>query len=186
MGLVLLAALLVPDDPAVREAIKKVQWLVGEWRTTYRSDEATWIETQNWEFRFGREGWALQFTVKEGRLWKSGVLGYDPGRKTYRLEQTAPDGSTAVFTGPLSKNGDLVLVETDGPRRLTWNFLRDNRFIGTLARRREGASTYLETHRIQFTKQGVPFVRAERPKCVVTGGSGDIEVSYGGKTYAVC
>ena len=65
-------------------------------------------------------------------------------------------------------------------------FLRDNRFLATLWRRRPAAKSFLDTHDIQYTKKGVPFVRNEQPKCIVTGGSGTIEVSYQGKTYVVC
>ena len=36
------------------------------------------------------------------------------------------------------------------------------------------------------TKEGVPFVRGEGPKCIVTGGTGTIPVTYAGKTYYVC
>ena len=173
-----------------KEAIKKIQWLVGEWKTTVQPEEGgVWIETQAWEFKFNKQEWALQFVVKEGKLFRDGLLRYDPRKKVYRLVQTQTDGKKATFEGRLADNEltlDEVVAEGAAQRRVHWMFLRDNRYIGAMERRRAGAKSFIETHAYQFTKQGVPFVRNERPKCIVTGGAGTIEVAYQGKKYLVC
>ena len=192
--LILLAVLLsLQKDPgSTRDAMKPVQLLVGEWRAQVSSDDGkaeAWEETQAWEYKIEKEEYALQFTAKDGKHFKDGVLSYDLKKKTFRLDVTRMDDKKAGFEGKL-EGKDLVLEEVGddkAPReRITWNFLRDNRFIGETQKKEAGGKSWSRTAALQFTKQGVPFVKSEAPKCLVTGGTGSIEVAYQGKTYYVC
>jgi hypothetical protein len=69
---------------------------------------------------------------------------------------------------------------------VVFNLLRDNRILVAFERREGAKKPWVGTHSLAATKQGVPFVRAQGPKCVVTGGSPDQEITYKGKTYYLC
>lgn len=190
----ILAVLLGLQDKApasTKEATKQIQFLVGKWKVTITPEgkEEGWQEMQEWQFKFNKEEWALEFAVTEGKKYKDGVLSYDLKKKLWRLDATRMDGTKIVFEGPF-KAKEMILEEVAAEgaarERYSLSFLRDNRFIGSIEKRDAGSKTWLETYKYQFTKEGVPFVRSEGPKCVITGGAGTIEVAYGGKTYYVC
>jgi len=189
IGLLLFAA--QEKDPAsTKEAMKRIQFLVGEWKVTWTPEvKEGWEETQAWEYKIDKEEYALEVTVKEGKRFKAGLLSYDLKKKTYHLEMTKADDKKETFEGKLAGK-ELVLeqvTEEKGPQeRIGFNFLRENRFIGDMQKREAGAKAWVPTASIQYTRQGVPFVRSEGPKCIVTGGTGSIEVAYGGKSYYVC
>ena len=178
------------DPASTKEAMKHVQFLVGEWKATWTPEgKDGWEEMQAWEYKIDKEEYALQFTIKDGKKHKGGLLSYDLKKKIYRLELTLLDDKKASYEGKLSGK-DLVLDqvgEEKGPQeKISYNFLRDNRFIADTQKREAGGKIWNPTASIQFTKQGVPFVKSEAPKCIVTGGTGSIEVAYGGKSYYVC
>ena len=178
------------DPASTKEAMKRVQFLVGEWKTTWSPEgKEAWEEMQSWEYKIDKDEYALQYTVKDGKRHKSGLLSYDLKKKAYRLELVHLDDKKSAYEGKLSGKEltlDPVGEEKGAQEKISYNFLRDNRFIGDTQKREAGAKIWNQTATIQFTKQGVPFVRSEMPKCVVTGGTGSIEVAYGGQTYYVC
>ena len=192
-GILLLLLLVSPQDGKAprtsKEAIGRLQFLVGEWKVIVEGEGAFREESRKWEFLFEKGEWALQFKVKDGARAKAGVLRYDPKKKVYRLEETRVNGKKVVYEGKPDER-ELVLEETaakeEAAERLNWILLRDNRYIGSIERRRAGSKVWLESHQLQFTKKGVPFVRSRQPKCVVTGGVGTIEITRDGKTYLVC
>jgi YHS domain-containing protein len=181
------------DPASTKEAMKRVQFLVGDWKATWSPEgkdaKDSWEEIQSWEYKIDKEEYGLQYTIKDGKKHKSGLLTYDLKKKVYHLELTGLDDKKSVFEGKLSGKEltlDPVGDEKGAQEKINYNFLRDNRFIGDMQKREAGAKAWVATATIQYTKQGVPFVRSEAPKCIVTGGTGSIEVSYGGKTYYIC
>ncbi|HZE98777.1 MAG TPA: hypothetical protein VE981_17320 [Planctomycetota bacterium] len=190
VGLGLLAC---QKDPATtRDAMKPVQLLVGEWRIEVSCDDAkeeAWSETQAWEFKIDKEEYALQFESKGGKKLKGGVLSYDLKKKVYRLELVRPDDKKAVLEGKLSGK-ELALEEVvEGKakaERMTFNLLRDNRVLINIEHRDAGKNNWTQTYSYSSTKNGVPFVRVEAGKCVVTGGTPASTVDYKGVTYNLC
>jgi len=178
--------LLALAQSTTKDAMRPVQLLVGEWRVEVDAPQP-WSETQAWEFKIDGQSYALQFTVKDGKKFKEGVLSFDVPKKLYRLEATRADGGKAVFEGKL-EGKELTLEEkgTEAVERLTFNLLRDNRFIGRIERREAGQKVFNVTHQYQFTRAGTSIVKNEGPKCVVTGGSAAIAVEFQGQTYYVC
>lgn len=187
----LLGALAQDKEPATtKQAMFPIQLLVGEWRVTVESNvgnEDGWTETHSWEYKIEKETYALRFTVKEGKRAKDGVLSYDLKKKVYRLDLNRPDGTKVAYEGKLQgKELSLEEVGKDKePERWVFTLLRHNRFLVAIETR-QGASTWLMTHSLGCTKEGVPFVTSEAPKCPVTGGIGTIEVQHAGKSYYVC
>jgi hypothetical protein len=192
MTTLMLAALLAAQKAptSTKEAMRPIQLLVGEWRVAVDGPNgAVWEETQAWEYKIEKDVYSLVFSVKDGKKFKEGSVAYDLQKKAYRLEAVRADGAKGVFEGKLSGK-ELVLEEAAAEgaaaERLTFNLLRDNRFIGAIEQRAAGQRTFEGSHQYQFTRAGTSIVRVEGPKCVVTGGSPSIPVEHGGKTYYVC
>lgn len=192
--LILLAVLLTlqKDPGSTRDAMKPIQLLVGEWKAQVSSDDGkveAWEETQNWEFKIEKEEYGLQFEVKGGKHFKSGVVSYDLKKKTYRLDAVRANDQKAAFEGKLSGK-ELALEEiVDGKgvqERVNFNLLRDNRILIAVERKEAGKNNWAPSLSYAATKQGVPFVRGESAKCVVTGGTPATSIEYKGVTYQLC
>jgi YHS domain-containing protein len=172
--------------------MKPVQLLVGEWKAQVTSDDGKdepWEETQNWEYKIDKEEYALQFEVKGGKKWKSGVLSYDLKKKVYRLDVVRANDTKAAFEGKLNGK-ELPLEEVVDAKaaqeKVTFNLLRDNRILIGVERKEAGKSLWSPSLSLASTKQGVPFVRAAQTFCVVTGGTPSSTVEYKGVTYNLC
>ena len=194
MTLILLATLVAfqKDPSSTKDAMKPVQLLVGEWRAQVSSEdgkEEAWEETQSWEYKIDKEEYGLQFEVKGGKKFKSGVLGYDLKKKVYRLDAVRMNDQKATFEGKLAGK-ELALEEAGDAKgtleKVTFNLLRDNRVLMSVERKEAGKSNWAPSLSYASTKQGVPFVRAESAKCVVTGGTPSSTVEYKGMSYNLC
>jgi len=192
MMLAILLLALQKDPASTKEAMKPIQLLVGEWKAQVSSDDGKdepWEETQSWEYKIDKEEYALQFDVKGGKKIKSGVLSYDLKKKAYRLDIVRANDQKAVFEGKLSGK-DLAMEEIvegkAGQDKISFNLLRDNRILISLERKEAGKNNWAPHLSLAATKQGVPFVRAEKTFCVVTGGTPSSSVEYKGVTYNLC
>ena len=193
MTLMLLALVAFQKDPSsTKDAMKPVQLLVGEWRAQVSSEdgkEEAWEEMQSWEYKIEKEEYGLQFEIKGGKKFKSGVLAYDLKKKLYRLEAVRMNDQKATFEGKLAGK-ELVMDEVGdakGPlEKVTFNLLRDNRVLWSVERKEAGKSNWAPSLSYANTKQGVPFVRAQSAVCVVTGGTPTSSVDYKGVSYPLC
>jgi hypothetical protein len=194
MTLAILATLLAlqKDPSSTKDAMKPIQLLVGEWKAQVSSDdgkEEAWEETQSWEYKIDKEEYALQFEIKGGKKFKSGVLSYDLKKKVYRLEAVRLNDQKASFEGKLAGK-ELAMDEVGDSKgameKVTFNLLRDNRILMSLEKKEAGKSNWAPSLSYANTKQGVPFVRGESAKCVVTGGTPSSSVEYKGVTYPLC
>ena len=192
--LALLATLVAfqKDPSSTKDAMKPVQLLVGEWRAQVSPDdgkEEAWEETQSWEYKIDKEEYGLQFEVKGGKKFKSGVLAYDLKKKVYRLEAVRMNDQKATFEGKLSGK-ELAMEEVGDAKgaleKVSFNLLRDNRVLMSIERKEAGKANWAPSLSYANTKQGVPFVRAESAKCVVTGGTPNSTVEYKGVSYPLC
>ena len=194
MTLALVAGLLScqKDPSSTKDAMKAVQLLVGEWRIEVSSEDPkqdAWSETQSWEFKIDKEEYGLQFESKDSKKNKSGVLSYDLKKKVYRLEVVRVGDQKSTFEGKLAGK-ELVLEQVAEAKaeaeKVTFNLLRDNRVLINWERRDAGKNNWSSTYSYSSTKNGVPFVRAESGKCVVTGGTPASTIDYKGMTYNLC
>jgi YHS domain-containing protein len=197
MPLLLLLLALHQDKPVeyatTREAMQKVQLIVGEWRCTGMPREMkreAWTEKAGWSFVIEKDLYRIRLSATDAVFWKEATLGYDLKRKVFTLEATAPDGTARAYAGLLKEKDRLLTLEevTDAwPReRAVFSLLRDNRFLIDFESQSAKGRDWTTLVQIGCTKEGVPFVRGEGPKCIVTGGAGSIAVTYKGKTYYVC
>jgi YHS domain-containing protein len=192
--IVALSCLLVcqKEPSSTKDAMKPIQLLVGEWRVQVTCDDGkdeAWEETQAWEYKIDKEEYALQFEIKGGKRFKSGVLSYDLKKKVYRLEAVRHTDKKAVFEGKLSGKElslDEVSEEKGAVERIVFNLLRDNRILVGVERKDAGKNNWAPSISLAATKNGVPFTRGDAPKCVVTGGTPSTTVEFKGVTYSVC
>jgi hypothetical protein len=195
--LLLLAALTAQskdkDPVSTKEAMRRVQILVGEWTVTWQVDDSTefWEEKHDWNFKIDKDEFALQLTVKDAKKFKDATLGYDLKKKVYRFDATRADDKKVSYEGTLKGGMELTLTQVveEGAEaeRLNLTLLRANRLLMNIEKRGAGAKTFLATHTVQFRNNNMAFVKGDGgPKCVVTGGAGKIEVKHDGKTYTVC
>jgi len=196
MHLCLALLFALQKDPAsTKEAMQKIQLIVGEWKGTGQPKEmkrADWIETLNTGFKIDKEKdlYQIEIEVKDGVFWKYALFGYDVKKKHYTLEITALDDARTSFTGKyVEKEKELTFdqVTEEFPRtRVSFSLLRDNRYLIEFLKQEAKGKDWLTLALIGATKQGVPFVKGEGPKCVVTGGGGSMTVEYKGKAYYIC
>jgi len=190
--LAILLLALQKDPASTKDAMKPIQLLVGEWKAQVSSDDGkdeAWEETQSWEYKIDKEEYALQFDIKGGKKFKSGVLTYDLKKKAYHLDLVRANDQKAAFEGKLSGK-ELPMEELvegkGGQDKITFNLLRDNRILISMERKEAGKNNWSPHLSYAATKQGVPFVRTEKTFCVVTGGTPSSSVEYKGVTYNLC
>ncbi len=194
--LLLIAALFAQPDKkgfaTTREAMQKVQLVIGEWTGSGAPEgvkETAWAEKASWNFKIEKDVYSLLLTVTDGKLMKEGHLTYDLKKKVFRFELTRPDKSKVVYEGKLDDTQLLLeeVQEKDAEQeRLEFHLLRENRYFYNVERRRAGSKSWELVCNVGYKKEGVPFVRGEGPKCVITGGAGTISLQYKDKTYYVC
>jgi hypothetical protein len=193
VALFLLQAKPPPPIATTKEAMQKVQLVVGDWRVTAMPREMKrdpWAEKASWSFKIEKEDYSLAFVTTGGAIWKEGSLRFDLKKQVYVLEAALAAGGTRSYEGKLVEKERLLTLEetTEAwPReRAVFSLLRDNRFLIDVESQAAKGRDWSLMVQLGCTKEGVPFVRGEGIKCVVTGGAGTIPVSHAGKTYYVC
>lgn len=194
-----LAALLVlqakppPPIATTKEAMQKVQLVVGDWRVTGMPRELKrepWSEKASWGFKIDKEEYSLTLAATDPVFWKEGTLRFDLKEQDYVLDAVLAGGGRRTYRGKLVEKDRLLTLEeaTDSwPReRVVFSLLRDNRFLIDIESQSAKGKDWTPLAQLGCTKEGVPFVRGEGVKCIVTGGSGSIPVTFSGKTYYVC
>ena len=201
ISLALALALLVSVAPqakkerpptSTKEAMSRVQHLVGEWRITGQGEEDSeyWTDTLDWTYNIEKIRYSLSFSAKKGTLFKKGKLSYSTRTRKYRLEAVKSDDSKVTYEGTVNATtltlDEIIPKGATRQQRVIFNLLRSNRHLGFLEERKVGSKTWLLSTTWQGTKEGVPFIKSKGRLCVVTGGTGSSQVTHGGKTYYLC
>jgi hypothetical protein len=206
LALILLAVSIVPaahaSDPPVtarkpKDALQPFNLLIGSWRGTGQPEgtlrekqKGFWTESLAWQWQFkGDDAW-LKLSIDKGKHFTSGELRYLPAKDSFELSLQTVGKEKAIFTGAL-KDKLLTLDKVEdgktATQRIIIYLLRDNRFLYSLEEKREGKADFARVYQVGATKEGVPFAGGDgKPVCIVSGGLGNIPVSYKGKTYYVC
>lgn len=202
------------DDSTKRDippAFAPLEYLVGQWKGQAAPKDTAqsfrgWPEKHNWAWMFvSGKPTGLSVAIEGGKVLADGKLSYDAARKLYRLDGHAPRpaGAPIAFEGNLSPSGkSLVLKQvaagpaagraaSSGMLRLTiWpnsNFIR---YTMAVDRKDAGAVQFSHAIEVGLTKEGESLAggttESNRPKCIVTGGSATMTVSYNGQTFPLC
>lgn len=174
--------------------------MIGSWKGTAVPSVNRlkgWSETHMWAWKFAKGlpvGMALE--LSGDKSLSKAQLSYEAGTKQYRLEGTDPAGKPVLFVGAMDKAGRALVLERAGSKdegkdRLT---IRPNsnliRYTMVLDHQEKGAPQYAKVIEVGLTKAGASFAAggesANLPKCILTGGSATMSVSYQGKSYPIC
>lgn len=202
----LLVAIMLPAaDPApasAREALKPFNLFVGKWKGTGIPDapggaktKEFWTETVEWTWQFkGDDAW-LTANFDKSTAFKSGELRYDAKSKQFAFSTVSAKDKKATFRGELTagkgKEQILSLERTDdeakAKERLIFSLLHHNRYLYRLETKPDGTASFARQYQVGVTKEGESFADVPKgPECVVSGGTGTMRVTHGGKTYYVC
>jgi YHS domain-containing protein len=190
--------------PAAKAALSQFQDLVGGWIGTGQpkrgSAVGAWREKADWRWKFVGEQAALEYVVEEGKLLKSGLLSFDPDKKTFRLKtvelieatkEAKEESIERDYEGELIEK--KLVLESAGSdsadsRRITITRLNEKRTLVLFERKAPSQNFYSRIAEVGYTREGTRLADSDQtgPVCVVTGGVGTIKVTYKGETYWVC
>ena len=185
------------DIEKSKKALQDIQEFVGQWnmdgQVKVGAKSESWKEKAEWSWKFDKPTGDAWFVAKfeKGKFYTGGELRYVPAKKKFQLTLTPVAGAAQVFEGE-AKNGTLTFTRKDEGTGDVYRMKLDTKAegvrMGTLVEKQEkGKGPYTEVFKQNGTKEGESFAGgAKKPECIVTGGAGTMQVSYGGKTYYVC
>lgn len=201
VGLCLVAFAPAADDKeneAIKEALQEAgNQMIGQWKgngeASIDGKNILWKEEFGWGWKFDKEGGSwLALEVEGGKFINAGTLKYEPGKRVYVLTTETPDGDKLDYTGKLSRRGlSLERKEKNGDvRRINLVTLAGGaRMVLKEEVQEGGKGLFFDRFQIAANKEGESFAggaSGKKNECIVTGGLGTIQVSFGGKTYYVC
>jgi hypothetical protein len=134
--LLLLQAKEPPPIATTKEAMQKIQLVVGDWRVTGMPREMKrepWAEKASWGFKIEKDDYSLSLATTDAVFWKTASLKFDLKRQVYVLEAVLPGDAKRAYEGKLAEKERLLTLEeaTEAwPReRAVFSLLRDNRFL---------------------------------------------------------
>jgi YHS domain-containing protein len=196
------------DEPVGRDippAFSSLEYLVGQWTgQAVPKDSAQsfrgWTEAHSWAWIFtkGRPT-GMSVAIRDGKVLADGRLSFDPAGKRYRLEGTAamPRGGPIAFEGALDGSGKLLVLEQVGTEkgrgqirlsmRPNSNFIR---YTMAVDRKQPGESRFNPSIVVGLTRFGESLAggssTSDGPRCIVTGGTATMTISYNGQTFPIC
>lgn len=183
------------DREAVRQGLAKFHALIGGWRGTGQpvrnSSRGAWSETADWLWEVKKDGLALKYEVKNGKILKSGRLTYDPAKQLYVLKATLADKTDRQYSGKLADNR-LSLESAADPQGnvhlFTVTQLNDKRVVALFQSRLATGARLVRVAEVGYTREGTRLAEegSGGPECIVTGGKGTMNLTYKGQTYFFC
>jgi YHS domain-containing protein len=202
------------DEPGGRDippAFAAFEYLVGRWNGQAMPKDSAqsfrgWPESHTWAWIFTKgKPTGLLMTIQGGKVLADGRLTFDPARKRYRLEGTAPKprGGPIAFEGALDASGKMLVLDQVGTGsgavrdpdsgiirlsiRPNSNFIR---YTMGVDRKESGSRQFSRSTEVGLTKEGESLAggstTSDRPKCIVTGGAASMTISYNGQTFPIC
>lgn len=186
-----------PDTASIsaqKAALAEFNSLIGKWRGVGQprrgSNQGAWTEQADWIWDFADHGIAIRVDVEKGTLAKTIRLTYDPAAKEYVASVTNPAGDVEQYRGKLQKERLVLATPSDGSeiKQLTITLHSDKRTLILFEKRAATQASFNRIAEIGYTREGTHLAGSSTsgPECIVTGGTGTIEVKYKGQTYYVC
>ena len=176
-------------------ALQSLNGVIGEWRGVGQvrrgSSQGAWKQTSEFVWDFTSETPAIRYIVKEGELVDEGRLTWNAETNEITLSLKTPEGESRSYSGTW-KDGRLTLVspaDGEGRRhRMTITPLNEKRTLVLHEQTLPNGDAFLRVAEIGSTREGTRLANSGtgQRECIVTGGTGTMEVSYEGKTYFVC
>jgi YHS domain-containing protein len=198
-ALVTASAVAAPDDE-VPAPFARFEGMVGGWKGTATPSANRlkgWQESHSWAWKFVKGNpVGMTLAIEGGKVFAKAELGFDAKTKRYTLTATDPAGKPLTFNGAPTADGkglvlDRIELTPDGKERIT---IRPNasgvRYTMVVEHQAPGAPQYKKAIEVGLTKEGESFAAgggaSDLPKCIITGGSATLSVSYNGKIYPLC
>jgi YHS domain-containing protein len=196
-----------PDEPkpdrtgsdsrrAAQRALEPLNDWVGSWRGVGQprrgSSKGAWTEQADWAWKIDAHSAHLAVDIPDGKLFRTGLLRFDPDQKLFQYRAELPDGTARTYTADRFERGKLVLLsnedQTGTQHRLSFHMIHADRLLLLIEYKAAGQPNFTRQAEIGYTRKGGSFanVKDSYPKCIVTGGRGTSTVEYKGKTYYVC
>lgn len=196
-----------PNDEIAMKRLKEVQEIVGTWDGSGKRPQSEgWSETIDCHWRFDRKtgpALVLAFTDSgkggSGRLLEDAIITFDVARGVFqltaRLDKPDSKSPPIVFEGKPKSSTNLVLdrvnkgTAKDELDRLDIKLLNDgDRLVYSFQRRLGTSRQYRQYAQVGLNREGTSLGarQASGPKCIVTGGTAAMTVSYNGQSYYVC
>lgn len=184
-------------EKAPRDALQPFNDLIGSWRgtatpngTKEEKQRNFWQETITWEWQFkDKDAW-LTVAFDKSKHFLKGALRYDAKKDQFVLTLGTIGKEDKTFTGKFQDKVLTLESAADGQgeiQRIVLSMLHDNRFLYRLDKRKAERTNYTNVFTVGATKEGVAFAEGtNKNECIVSGGTGTMQVSYMGKTYYVC
>jgi YHS domain-containing protein len=184
----------------VPAAFLPFEHMIGGWKGQAQpasNPRKGWQESHGWAWKFEKgKPVGLSVTLEGDKILAKGAISYDDASQKYKLDGTDPAGKPISFLGSFSADGktltlDRVGTTPEGKERLVFRPNSNKiRYTIDFNRQEPGAPQYKSVISIGLTKDGESFAAggggADLPKCIMTGGSAGMSVSYMGKSYPVC
>ena len=200
LSLASVAASASPADEEVPGPFARFESLIGGWKGTAQSSANRfkgWQEKHSWAWKFAKGmPVGMTLTIEGGKVFSRGELSFDPKTSRYTLAATDPAGKPITFSGTPTPDGkglalDRTTPTAEGKQRLTIRPTSGGiRYTMLVDLQAAGAPQYKNALLVGLTKEGESFAAggeaANLPKCILTGGSASMSVTFNGKSYPVC
>lgn len=198
----LLAAMAVAFEPVsaetrreAQEALSDFNSLIGAWRGVGQprrgSNQGAWRQNAEWIWDFEPDSVGVKYVVSDGKLVSTARVTWDAAAEQYVLTLTTPEKQQRVYRGP--KDQERIVLTSDRDEdglthRITITRLNDKRTLVLHEKQSAGQQSFFRVAEVGYTREGTRLAPAGGggPECIVTGGTGTIQVTHKGKTYYVC
>lgn len=178
-----------------QEALSDFNDLIGEWRGVGQprrgSNQGAWRQNAEWVWDFDPDSVGIKYVVRDGKLVTTARVTWDAATEEYVLTLTTPEMRQRVYRG--RKDGERIVLasepDDDGlAHRITITQLNEKRTLVLHEKRSAAQQSFFRVAEVGYTREGTRLANpgGGGPECVVTGGTGTMQVTYKGKTYYVC
>lgn len=184
---------------ADKQKLAAIQGVVGSWRGVGQlqrgSTKGSWVEKADWAWDFSGGTVAIIGKLSDGKYLQSLKLMATADGKKYRLELVGPDGKSVgePWLGTVAEDGGITFTSPSPAEgvlsRVTLRQVAGGDRMLILLEKASSASAggFARLAEVGYTRKGSGFGQGVQGReCVVTGGAGSMEVTFMGKTYAVC
>ena len=186
------------NSPPVETAKRRLEpfnELVGEWRGIGQerrgSNRGAWKQTGEFVWDFTGDVPAVRYSVESGKLTQEARFFWNMDQSQIECLFKLPDGTNRSYVGNWA-DGKLVLISSesgDGNRfRLTITPLNEKRTLVLHEKTTGTGEVFFRVAEVGYTRSGTRLALpgGVSRECIVTGGTGTIQVTYKGQTYYVC
>ena len=195
-SLVIAKELSQDDQEAQKENLQPLQDFIGGWKGVAMQKlggQDRWSAEADWAWSFDGGIPAIVFELSPGRFFTRGQITPGLQKNTFilRAHHTESDG-VETYSGFMDENKHLEftnqVIQRSRPARILMKTLADHKRLVITLQYGSNEKRLQQGATLGYTRKGTVFATRSRPlhACVVTGGEGNQQVSYNGKTYWVC